>query len=140
MRRVLGVIAICVFALPAFAKSPTPPKPPGYVIQDSEVLTLPVNAAGRHYALFVGLPPSYKSDPTRKYPVIYCTDGYWDFQKITAIAGTLVYDKMMPEVITVGMGYAGDKLDYGDMRRWELSPVPNGDPATSGHAKEFLDT
>jgi predicted alpha/beta superfamily hydrolase len=114
---------------------------PGYVIPRSEVRTLPVNAAGRHYALFIGLPVSYATEPGKRYPVVFVTDGYWDFQKITTLHGPLVYDKYAPEFITVGMGYAGENLNYGDLRRWELSPLAFGTPAeASGHAKDFLDT
>lgn len=128
-----------VFSLPALAADK--PALPGYVIPRSEVRTLPVNAAGRHYALFVGLPVSYATEPNKRYPVVFVTDGYWDFQKITAIHGPLVYDKYAPEFITVGMGYAGDNLNVGDLRRWELSPVRFGTPIdASGHAREFLDT
>ena len=114
---------------------------PGYVIPRSEVRTLPVNAAGRQYALFIGLPVSYAKEPTRRYPVVFVTDGYWDFQKLTALHGPLVYDKYAPEFIVVGMGYAGENPDFNNLRRWELSPVSFGTPAdTSGHAKEYLDT
>jgi predicted alpha/beta superfamily hydrolase len=117
------------------------PALPGYVIPRSEVRTLPVNAAGRHYALFIGLPVSYANEPKKRYPVVYVTDGYWDFQKVTAIHGPLVYDKYAPEFITVGMGYAGENPNFGDLRRWELSPVPFGTPLdASGHAKDFLET
>jgi predicted alpha/beta superfamily hydrolase len=114
---------------------------PGYVIPRSEVRTLPVNAAGRHYALYIGLPASYATEPDKRYPVVYVTDGYWDFHKLTAIHGPLVYDKYAPEFIVVAMGYAGENLNYGDLRRWELSPIPFGSPAeASGHASDFLDT
>jgi predicted alpha/beta superfamily hydrolase len=134
------LLALAALAAPAFAKPPLPAKPAGYVIPGSEVRTFPANAAGRRYALFVGLPASYAAEPNRRYPVLFVTDGYWDFIKMTGIGGTLSYDRVVPEFIIVAMGYDGDNLNYGDMRRWELSPVPNGDPATSGHAKDFLDT
>jgi predicted alpha/beta superfamily hydrolase len=49
--------------------------------------------------LFVGLPASYATEPTKRYPVVYVTDGYWDFQKVTTIHGPLVYDKYAPEFI-----------------------------------------
>jgi predicted alpha/beta superfamily hydrolase len=114
---------------------------PGYVIPRSEVRTLPVNAAGRHYALYIGLPASYATEPDKRYPVVYVTDGYWDFHKLTAIHGPLVYDRYAPEFIVVAMGYAGENLNYGDLRRWELSPIPFGSPVeASGHARDFLDT
>lgn len=123
------------------AGSAEKPELPGYVIPRSEVRTLPVNDAGRHYALFVGVPESYATQPDKRYPVVYVTDGYWDFHKLTAIHGPLVYDKYAPEFIVVGMGYAGENLNYGDLRRWELSPVPFGTPIeASGHARDFLDT
>jgi predicted alpha/beta superfamily hydrolase len=133
------LLALAVSAAPAFPAEK--PELPGYVIPRSEVRTLPVNAAGRHYALFIGLPASYATEPGKRYPVVYVTDGYWDFQKITAIHGPLVYDKYAPEFITVGMGYANENPNFGDLRRWELSPVQFGTPlAASGHAKDFLDT
>lgn len=114
---------------------------PGYVIPRSEVRTLPVNEAGRHYALFIATPPGYDTQPGKRFPVVFVTDGYWDFHKLTAIHGPLVYDKYAPEFIVVGMGYAGENLNYGNLRRWELSPVPFGTPIdASGHAKDFLDT
>lgn len=133
------LVVFAIAALPAQAAEK--PALPGYVIPRSEVRTLPVNAAGRHYALFIGLPASYATEPNKRYPVVYVTDGYWDFQKLTAIHGPLVYDRYAPEFIVVGMGYAGEDLNYGDLRRWELSPVPFGTPLdASGHAKDFLDT
>jgi predicted alpha/beta superfamily hydrolase len=92
------------------------------------------------HQLHVGLPASYTKETSRRYPVVFVTDGYWDFVKISAIEGGLVYDKVAPEFITVGIGYAGENLDYGKMRAWELSPVPMGNSETSGHAADFLRT
>jgi predicted alpha/beta superfamily hydrolase len=132
-------LVLAASAVPAW--SAEQPALPGYVIPRSEVRTLPVNADGRHYALFVGLPASYATEPNKRYPVVYVTDGYWDFHKLTAIHGPLVYDRYAPEFIVVGMGYAGENLNYGDLRRWELSPVPFGMPLdASGRARDFLDT
>jgi predicted alpha/beta superfamily hydrolase len=122
------------------ADAPLPAFPP-HTIARSQLRVLPRNAAGRQYQLHVGLPESYFKDPNRRFPVVFVTDAYWDFAKITAIEGSLVYDKVVPEFITVGLGYAGEDLDYGHLRYWELSPVPFGaNPAASGHAADFLRT
>jgi predicted alpha/beta superfamily hydrolase len=60
---------------------------------------------------------------------------------MTSIQGALAYDKVVPEFITVGLSYAGTNPDYGDLRRWELSPAPVGDKGEqSGHAADFLET
>jgi predicted alpha/beta superfamily hydrolase len=132
-------LAVALSAGPALAAEAAPPYPP-HTIPGSELRVLPVNAAGRHYQLSIGLPASYAKETTRRYPVVYVTDGYWDFEKLDAIRGALVFDKVVPEFIIVGMGYAGENLDYGALRGWELSPVALGGDAKTGHAAEFLAT
>jgi predicted alpha/beta superfamily hydrolase len=124
---------------PALA-SETPPSHPPHVIPGSERRVLPADADGRHYQLSVGLPASYAKEAGRRYPVVYVTDGYWDFQKLDAIRGALVFDKVAPEFVIVGIGYAGESPDYEKLRRWELSPVRLGDDPSSGHAADFLAT
>lgn len=124
-------------AAPGFAQPAYPP----HAIPNSQIRVLPRNAAGRHYQLHIGLPASYAKETAKRYPVVYVTDGYWDFQKMTAIEGGLVYDKVAPEFITVGIGYAGESPDYNTLRRWELTPVSYGDSGDgSGHAADFLRT
>jgi len=133
--------ALGLLATSAVAAEKILPAYPPHVIPNSELRALPTNAHGRTYQLHVGLPGSYRENPTRRYPVVFVTDAYWDFQKIDAIRGSLTYDRVVPEFIIVGLGYAGEKLDYDRLRRWELSPVPLGsgaEAAASGHAAEFL--
>lgn len=135
----LVLLAVVLSAALALASDTAPSYPP-HTIPGSELRVLPVNRAGRHYQLSVGLPASYGKETTRRYPVVYVTDGYWDFEKLDAIRGALVFDKVVPEFIIVGLGYAGESLDYGTLRGWELSPVPLGDDPKTGHAAEFLAT
>jgi predicted alpha/beta superfamily hydrolase len=135
----LASLAVALTAGPALAAETRPSYPP-HTIPGSELRVLPVNHAGRHYRLSVGLPASYAKETARRYPVVYVTDGYWDFQKLDAIRGALVFDKVVPEFIIVGLGYAGENLDYGTLRTWELSPVPLGGDPNTGHAAEFLAT
>lgn len=136
----LATLTLLAGAAPA-AETPMPAFP-AHAIPNSQLRVLPRNAAGRHYQLYVSVPASYAKDTSRRYPVVFVTDGYWDFVKIDAIRGGLVYDKVVPEFIVVGLGYVGDNLDYGDLRRWELSPVRfgSGGEAASGHAADFLKT
>jgi len=134
----LGLAGAAVAAEPSKAQ---PAAFPVYTMANTQIRVLPVTTEGRHYQLYVGLPGSYGKVPGRAYPVVYVTDGYWDFTKIATMGGSLAYDRVVPEFITIGLGYAGDNLNYGDLRRWELSPAPFGDNGeASGHAAEFLDT
>jgi predicted alpha/beta superfamily hydrolase len=115
------------------------PKYPEYVLGGTELRTLPRSADGRDYLLYVALPYSYSTEPHKKYPVVYVTDGYWAFARMVGLYSSLWYDKVVPEFIAVGLGYAGENLDYNTLRQWELSPVSMSLFHASGHAKEFLD-
>ncbi|MFT3781520.1 MAG: alpha/beta hydrolase-fold protein [Nibricoccus sp.] len=124
------------------ASSAEPNSAPSYqphTLPNSQLRVLPKNANGRQYQLHVGLPPNYSKGANKRYPVVYVTDGYWDFEKIDAIRGGLLYDRYVPEFIIVGIGYPGQDVDYGSMRRWELSPCTlDNDPQNTGHAADFL--
>lgn len=139
MKALVASAFLLLLSLPAGLSAAAPAHPP-HVIGNSELRVLPRNAAGRHYQLSIGLPASYASQPERRYPVVYVTDGYWDFQKLDAVRGSLVYDKVVPEFIIVGLGYAGENLNHGSLRTWELSPVSFGGNAESGRAADFLQT
>ena len=139
-------VVTLTFALAAGACKDRPPPVVGEpeTIDHSEVHVLPRSANGRDYRITVGLPDSYAAHPDRRYPVLYITDGYWDYKLLKSIIGGLVYDKVIPEVILVGLGYPGDAPDYGRLRRWDLTPVSDSrqddtNLGDSGHAGEFLD-
>jgi len=136
--------AVFLLELLAFLAHPVSAREPAfqaYTLPNAQIRVLPVTDKGRHYQLYVGLPESYGKNPAKRYPVVYVTDGYWDFLKITSIGGGLIYDRVVPEFITIGLGYAGPNPNYGDLRRWELSPAPFGDKGEmSGHAADFLAT
>jgi predicted alpha/beta superfamily hydrolase len=116
---------------------------PRQTVAGSEIRALPRAGNGRLYQLTVGLPESYEEEPGRRFPVLYLCDGYWDFNLVRAIAGNLHNDKVIPEIIVVGIGYPGEGADYARLRRSDLTPaVATYDGANydgpSGHAQEFL--
>jgi uncharacterized protein len=115
------------------------PKYPPHTIGNSELRVLPPAPNGRSYQLHVRLPGSYHQEPTKRYPVLYVTDAYWDFSNVVSSYDNLVYDKVLPEMIIIGLGYAGENLDYGKLRTGDLSPVAEKNmPKDAGHAAEFL--
>ena len=139
-----ALFAVLLYTLPLVSivrgESPATVYPP-HTIPNSQLRVLPPTAEGRHYQLHIDLPPSYDQNPGKRYPVVFVTDGYWDFEKMYTIRGSLLYDKYAPEFIIVGLGYAGENLDYGALRLWELSPVARGtDTKNTGRAADFLRT
>lgn len=137
MKRFVLMLAVLFTSLQAGAESP--PAYPPHTLANTQLRALPRNADGRSYQLHIQLPASFAKEPKRRYPVLYVTDGYWDFPTVVSSYHNLVYDKVVPEFIIVGLGYAGDNLDYGVLRAWDLSPVPLPPPAyNTGHADKFL--
>jgi predicted alpha/beta superfamily hydrolase len=118
---------------------------PRHSLANTEVRVLPRKASGRAYQLYVSLPDSFDDEPGRRYPVLYLCDGYWDFAMVRGIYANLRFDQAVPELVIVGLGYAGDNPNVGRLRRWDLTPVAatyqgaNYDGPT-GHAQDFLAT
>lgn len=133
MKRIVLTLAFLFSALQAQAADPAPAYPP-HTIPNTLLRALPTNADGRSYQLHIHLPASFAKEPKRRYPVLYVTDGYWDFATVVASYNNLAYDKVVPEFITVGLGYAGDNLDHGTLRGWELSPLSSN----GGNADKFI--
>ena len=122
---------------------PRPSQPPSHVLRDTEIRVLPPTAQGRRYQLHVSLPASYAKQTTQRYPVLFVTDAYWDFAGVRAAYDGLSFDRLIPELVIIGLGYAGEGLhdeDYARMRWWDLSPVEFGPVPESGHAEELLES
>lgn len=113
-----------------------------YAMRNTFVHSLPTSANQRNYDLYVSVPGSYATSPTRTYQVVYVCDGYWDFPLIVACVGNGVFDDAVPEVIVVGIGYSGTNPDVGVLRTWDLTPTIDSsfDPSrtNSGNAQQFL--
>jgi len=112
------------------------------VLENTEIHPLHSDVAGRDYLLYVAYPTSYASHPERKFPVVYVTDGYWNFVKMQSLGANLWYDQVVPEYIVVGIGYQGKDVDYQSERVYELTPT-SGDERykgkRAGGSRAFLD-
>lgn len=107
----------------------------------STKLGVPISTSktrNKNYELNIALPDSYSANSEKRYPVVYLLDPYWDFNAVHSILGSLVYDKYMPEVILIGIGYAGKNPDYGTLRQIDYTPVQDKFDKNSGDAKAFL--
>lgn len=92
----------------------------------------------KNYELNIALPDSYNTDTGKLYPVLYLLDPYWDFKAVRSMLSALVYDKYLPEIIVVGIGYAGKNPDFGTLRQIDYTPVMDKFDKNSGDAKAFL--
>lgn len=103
-----------------------------YVLQGTQVWSVPDPVSGRNYQVFVSLPPSYEDEPNRLYPVLYVTDPDYAFPIIRQIARRVNLEgPVVQDFILVGLSYAeGDK--GAASRRRDYTPTPNGPSNSAG--------
>jgi hypothetical protein len=112
---------------------------PPHKLANTELRVLPRTRPDRLYQLHIAVPDGFREHPERKYPVVFVTDGYWDFTTVVASYGNLFYGKNVPPMLIVGLGYAGENLNYGELRGDDLIPyAARGEWTASGHAEQFL--
>ena len=64
-------------------------------------------------------------------------DGQWDFKLMDSVLGGLVYDKFVPDMVLVGITYAGENPDFNALRAMDLTPVAAPEPKGSGDGPKF---
>lgn len=140
----LAALAFLLLIQRSLADAPaaTAPGFAPHVLRNTQLRPLPRAANGRDYLLYVALPPEYATS-RQHYPVLYLCDGYWDFTLINGFYGNLIYDRVAPHFIIVGIGYQGasTNAEFDVLRRYDYTPAPGDDDPTgqrSGHAAEFL--
>lgn len=105
-----------------------------YEIPDSEVWDVPDPISKRGYQVFVALPPSYATQPQRRYPVLYATDADYAFPIIRQLARRLnVEGPQVEEFILIGLSY-GKGENGGVSRQRDYTPTPNGPSTASPNA------
>jgi predicted alpha/beta superfamily hydrolase len=87
-----------------------------FVLNNTEIIPIHSKITGRDHELVVVYPSSYKTNPEKKYPVLYYLDAYWDTPLLVSTYGNLIYDNLVPEFIMVGLSYPSS-VDYGKERR-----------------------
>jgi predicted alpha/beta superfamily hydrolase len=107
-----------------------------FVLNNTEIISIHSKITGRDHELVVVYPSSYKTNPEKKYPVLYYLDAYWDTPLLVSTYGNLIYDNLVPEFIMVGLSYPSS-ADYGKERRIDYTFTAVDEK--SGKAHLFLD-
>lgn len=107
-----------------------------FVVNNTEIIPIHSKITGRDHELVVVYPSSYKTNPEKKYPVLYYLDAYWDTPLLVSTYGNLIYDNEVPEFIMVGLSYPSS-ADYGKQRRIDYTFTAVDDQ--SGKANLFLE-
>ncbi len=133
MRGFSAIIVLLLWTACARAESaPEPPAaatvaPSAYALKDTEVRTIRAKALVRDYEIYVSLPESYRSQPRRRFPVLYVTDADYAFPLVRSIVQRVGNRAQgLEEFILIGLSYAiGDPREFS--RRRDYTPTPHGE-------------
>lgn len=107
-------------------------------LKDTEVRELTSQLNGQNYKLYINFPRDYKNDGD-EYPVLYILDAEIDFGGVKFIAERLMKDKLIPEILIVGIAYDTNYSDFYLLRCRDLTPTKSieYDCPGSGGAENF---
>jgi len=99
-------------------------------ISGSELHTIKSKHTGKRYCIMIGLPIEYDDKPSKKWPVVYLTDGNFYFGMVTAMIRSMTICKSITDAIVVGIGYPENKKyksPYEELHRraFDLTPIPD---------------
>jgi predicted alpha/beta superfamily hydrolase len=113
-------------------------EPRRWVLGASEIRQVSSALTHKEYELVINLPSSYGKETSRRYPVFYFCDGYYDFPLVTMIYYDQLFDGTAPECILVGFSYKGEIADYGPLRTHDLTPTEVPGISGSGGGPDYL--
>ncbi|HMU67926.1 MAG TPA: alpha/beta hydrolase-fold protein, partial [Cellvibrionaceae bacterium] len=119
IRRLLGFIFLVLLS-GSFLAEAAP-----YQFANTSVQTLKAATGDLSHQLIITLPDSYATEKTKRYPVVYYLDAYWDFPLLYATYGNLRYDRAIPEVILVGLSIAGEGYNAYRSRYFSIFSDPH---------------
>jgi predicted alpha/beta superfamily hydrolase len=112
--------------------------PPATII-DTEVRNFPSTIMGINYQISTWFPPDYPK-PGYKYPVIYLTDGEVLLGQIAPMILFMIWGKMVPECLIVGLGHPVSTI-AGWVKARDIDydpPESSGDEREQNRADDFL--
>lgn len=136
----MSTVLICLMISACTQPTPAASNPalPQVTIPNSELRTLKSTHTGRTYDIYVRLPDEYIPTEAHTYPVVYLLDGQWDFKLLDSIYSGLYHDQFIPEIIIVGITYAGENPNYEALRAIDYTPAAENPPPGTGEAANFL--
>ncbi len=145
MRDILGLCALLSLMSLAPGAFAQPAQPAGVVgtptdISEGRRFTFHSRVLDEDRVVFVSTPPSYDHDGARRYPVLYLTDGQFNFDEARSSAGFLSRNVLIPQMIVVGVVTIKDRTRdlYSTKADFKFGsrtiPFP-----TSGNGDHFLE-
>ncbi|WP_422859057.1 alpha/beta hydrolase [Flagellimonas sp. S174] len=96
-------------------------------IANTDVKELTSKFNDQTYQIKISYPKSYFTNKERKYPVMYVIDAETNFGGVSYIVQRLIKDKLIPEILVVGIAYNTNYKNFYRLRSRDLTPVEDKD-------------
>lgn len=125
------IVALCLLGLSSLGSAA--PRP--FALDNTQVIDFHAQANGKDYEIYVRLPDSYDKNPTKKFPLVLLTDGYYAFPLLSAINWRMSERHSdYQQSIIVGISYSkGD--DINDSRTRDFTPTRSRETFNSDSAQ-----
>lgn len=110
---------------------------PDVEIKGTQVQKIFSEIMNQEYELHVNIPRFYE-DTSRSFPVLFLLDSQWDFPLMQAIYGEQYYDGFVPELLIIGITWAGENVNIDKLRARDFTPTKAKFQYETGKAPEFL--
>jgi len=118
-------------------------KYPKVELDNTEVRELRSSYNNQKYKIYVKFPRNYQ-ETNKDYPVLYILDAETNFGGVSYIVQRLIKDKIIPEILLVGLAYGVDYDTFYQLRSRDLTPTVRNDfltdgiPNPTGGVREFV--
>ncbi|WP_075341917.1 alpha/beta hydrolase [Tenacibaculum agarivorans] len=92
-------------------------------IANTDVKELTSKFNNQKYQIKISYPKNYFKNSTKRYPVLYVIDAETNFGGISYIVQRLIKDKLIPEILVVGIAYNTDYKNFYRLRSRDLTPL-----------------
>lgn len=92
-------------------------------IANTDVKKLTSKFNNQKYQIKIYYPKSYFTNKEKNYPVLYVIDAETNFGGISYIVQRLIKDKLIPEILVVGIAYNTNYKNFYKLRSRDLTPV-----------------
>lgn len=92
-------------------------------IANTDIKELTSKFNNQNYQIKISYPKNYFKNKNKKYPVLYIIDAETNFGGVSYIVQRLIKDKLIPEILVVGIAYNTDYKNFYRLRSRDLTPV-----------------
>lgn len=92
-------------------------------LANTEIKELSSTYNNQKYQLKISFPKNYFKNKSKKYPVLYVIDAETNFGGVSYIVQRLIKDKLIPEILVVGIAYNTTYKNFYRLRSRDLTPI-----------------